>query len=213
MFAAIAALPPTAGKLYDPVTDLPAANRAGAALFDFNHTASQTIESGAIAQINDRFGNGFSALQSTAGSRPASSANGIGGLTTGYFDGSNDMLEATASMADVSRNVAALSLCVTANRVGGDSDGYVVRINGESGMPRLGVTYRASQSVIWYTRDDGDSTLFKSSSPRPSMSAISLNYATGDIAFAHDGTAVTESSGLSTGNTSNTASNRIAIGE
>ena len=115
MFAAIAALPPTAGKLYDPVTDLPAANRAGAALFDFNHTASQTITDGKVAQINDRFGNGFSALQSTADSRPASSANGMGSLTTASFDGVNDHIEIVSTINPLNGKYSSYLSCLITN--------------------------------------------------------------------------------------------------
>jgi hypothetical protein len=156
MFAAIAALPSTAGKLYDPVTDLPAANRTGAALFDFNHTASQTITDGKVAQINDRFGNGFYAEQSTADSRPESSANVIGGLTTGYLDGNNDFLDATASMANVARNVGELSMYVTAKNEGNASPATLTFFASGSGGNRVTLFYTPTNITGNVRRLDAD---------------------------------------------------------
>jgi hypothetical protein len=213
MFAAIAALPPTAGKLYDPVTDLPAANRTGAALFDFNHTASQTIESGAIAQINDRFGNGFSALQNTADSRPESSANGIGGLTTAYFDGSNDFLDATASMADVSRNVGALSCLFSAKNDGGDDVRRILVFSTASTAARFSVSISTSIGGGGRILDAGDYAAFQSIalSTTNLTGGIQVNYAGAKSETSLNGVEPSEQNFLTSGNTSDTASLFVRI--
>jgi hypothetical protein len=212
MFAAIAALPSTAGKLYDPVTDLPAANRTGATLFDFNHTASQTIESGAIAQINDRFGNGFSALQLSADNRPVSSANGMGSLTTASFDGSNDFLDATASMENVSRNVGALSIHATATGTDGDPSRHIFYMF--SSVIRVRFALNASGGIVAAgVRLDSDSLQDLVVTSSAATVSCAFSYSTAKLSIYSGGVVTSRSGEFQTaGNTSDTACSFVRIG-
>jgi hypothetical protein len=159
MIGMLAALPLNAGKLYDPVEDLPAANRTGAALFDFNHTASQTITDGKVEAISDRFGNGFSAAQSTADSRPTSSANGIGSLTTASFDGSDDILSAFSSMAGVLRDVSSAAAYVCSVASGSDTKSRVFLFRRPDFQPRFSLINYQSACVLEGNTNDASAII------------------------------------------------------
>jgi hypothetical protein len=186
MIGMLAALPLNAGKLYDPVDDLPTANRTGAALFDFNHTASQTITDGKVASISDRFGNGFSAAQSTADSRPTISANGIGSLTTASCDGSNDVLVATATMANVVRNVAGASALATLDSAGGNVNSRVIMFRRPDFSARFSVTCSESMCGVQGEINDASAQVGTTSNTSANLLSAEIDGIAGKLRLRAD---------------------------
>ncbi len=72
------------------------ANLAG--WWDFNDTATVTVATG-ISSVTDKSGNGRTLAQSTANNRPAWTENSINGKYAAVFDGSNDALTASFTLA------------------------------------------------------------------------------------------------------------------
>jgi hypothetical protein len=213
MIGMLSAMPLNAGKLYDPVDDLPTANRTGAALFDFNHTASQTITDGKVESISDRFGNGFSAVQSSADSRPTSSANGIGSLTTAHFPLAEDILSGTTSMASLTKNIGQVSAFVT-HQGTNSSGGIFVASVGGGGSFRFCIAANETTTYIFGRRldtDSGQNVNLPHNTAIPGISSVTANYASALATIRANGLS-NSGSFHAAGNTSNTDSQSVSIG-
>lgn len=59
---------------------------------DFGDTATVTLSSSTISQVNDKSGKGWAAVQATGANQPTLTTNAINGRSVASFDGSNDQL-------------------------------------------------------------------------------------------------------------------------
>lgn len=69
-----------------------------AAWWDFNDAATVTVSTG-ISAVTDKSGNGRTLTQNTTNNRPAWTANSVNGKYAAVFDGSNDTLGASFTLA------------------------------------------------------------------------------------------------------------------
>lgn len=68
-------------------------------LFNATSGGSLPANNATVARINDKSGNGRNAIQSASGSRPLRLASGLNGLGTLSFDGTDDLLNISTTVA------------------------------------------------------------------------------------------------------------------
>lgn len=84
--------------------------------WDASSASSVTLASGAASQWNDLSGNGYNAVQSTAGSRPTTGT--VGGRSSLFFDGTDDELITTLDVTTAITGYFSAVVAVRPNAVG-----------------------------------------------------------------------------------------------
>lgn len=184
---------------------------------DASDTSSLTLNANAVSEWRDKSGNGRHFSQATAANQPLTTRT-QNSLRVLDFDGTR-RLDGNAASLTIARNVGALTMFVVGqlDTVNADSQFFFVSRNGATAA-RAAVAYLfgTNSLVAGGRRLDSDSFASASFTQNTNANILTgvLDYANSDAFIFQNGTQqATNTSFQTSGNTSNTDSDGVSIGQ
>lgn len=185
------------------------------AWYDANNSGSITQSGGVVSAWNDISGNGYHSAQTTVEKRPTVVSDVLNSLPVIRFNHtSNQMLDVTTTAKGVARNIGALTIFAVGTNNGGDTYRVILSFSTASGGLRTTSYFKDAICGTGGRRLDANSFQYvEVAQSGTSIICSEFDYTNAEAYISKDGTRKARGGFQTSGNTSDTDSSIVGIGD